>query len=763
MIRMLAFDVEVFRNLFSITYIDVQDYLDKFKDCVNEKGKPIPMTDKLSVAEIKKRLDSVTCVQHYISDTDDNALLTMASYLNNMRVRDVDTIIEGVPYVIKSDRHDLFGFNNNDYDDLIIKSFLSRFNLERNTKSLLESLYYLSKKIIRLQGDKEAKYSDSDFKLLNELSLPYLSVDLMKVYGLHSASVGEDANGNRVKFGKGLKQTAINLKWYELLDFTLPPIDEEEAQYYKDDDDYMGLTLEGLNYSISEFDRYILPKYIPDMLHYNKNDVFLCAEMIRQKKDELKLRYAITSNFNVNVMSSARPNIADKLTNVFYEKFSGMKYKEFKDLRTERRSLRFNEIIFPHIEFKTPQLQALLEDMKHVTIRRTNKSEFERTIEFYGTTYTVATGGIHSQDTPRILKSDEEFVYLHHDYTSYYPSIMISYNVVPAHLNQAAFVNMLSYMKDTRVKCKHTKDEDGYVISGVPNKTGAEALKIVINSIYGKLGSEFSYLYDRLAQMKVTINGQLMTLTLIEELELNGIHVVSANTDGIVIKLPRNKFDVYKAITDNWNTVNKMGADFEEYKILVSRDINNYFDIQVNGDIEFKGAFDPLQYIKDLKKGYDAPIVAKAVFEYFTNSTPVMETLRQHTDILDYCKTQNVGKKFEVIYYKVENGKVVKVKSQRHIRFYVATNGVKIYKEDADGKRSVLGGGLPCVILNTLDDVDIAMRNINYVYYKNEAHKIIDPIMLAMNTRVKASRSKVTNAKLFNNTYIENLKSLFDD
>lgn len=179
---------------------------------------------------------------------------------------------------------------------------------------------------------------------------------------------------------------------------------------------------------------------------------------------------------------------------------------------------------------------------------------------------------------------------------------MISYNIVPKHLNKVAFVKMISFLKETRVKCKHTKDKDGLVMEGVPNKIGAEALKIVINSIYGKLGSELFFLYDRFAQMQVTINGQLMTMTLVEELELNGIHVISANTDGIVIKLPRDKFEVYKDITDRWNEFNKMGADYEEYKEIVSRDINNYFDIQTNGSIEYKGALDPKQYIKDLKK-----------------------------------------------------------------------------------------------------------------------------------------------------------------
>ena len=324
---------------------------------------------------------------------------------------------------------------------------------------------------------------------------------------------------------------------------------------------------------------------------------------------------------------------------------------------------------------------------------------------------------------------------------------------------------MLTFLKETRVKCKHTKDEDKHIIKGVPNKIGAEALKIVINSIYGKLGSELFFLYDRFAQMQVTINGQLMTMTLIEELELNGIHVISANTDGIVIKLPRNKFEVYKDITNRWNETNRMGADYEEYEEIVSRDVNNYFDIQTDGTIEFKGALDPKQYIKDLKKGYDMPIVAKAVFEYFRNNIPVMDTLRNHTDILDFCKTQNVGKQFDVVYDIFTDNRWTTIHSQRHVRFYVSTKGVIIQKEHkTTGKRSNLAGGKPVIILNSLDDKSIEERNINYGYYYEEAYKIIDPIKLGISPSMKANNKLGTKSgKALLKKYARQYNTLFDD
>lgn len=762
-----AVDVECFVNLFSITFVDMRDYFQKFADCVDEKGKPIPLTEKLSVAEIEKRLKTVKNHKFWISDTNDSQLLELVSYINQMQaVYETKTSPEGEVYQVPV-RHDLFGFNNQGYDDVMIKAFLMFYNQFPKTKYLLEKLKSINDKIISLQGDKNAFYEDKELELIRKYRLPYATVDVQQVYSLHSATVNIDKDtGERQKFGKSLKQTSINLKWYNLLDFTLPPITEEEndAYYRKDIVKYHNYSAKELNKLITnDFDRYVMPQYVEPMLDYNINDVFIVCEIARLKPDEIKLRYSITSAFGVNVLCSARANIADKLTIKFYSDMSGLTKDKFIKLRTERTKLSFNKIIFPHIQFKTKQLQDLLEDMKKVSIYHTNKDAFSREITFYGTTYTLATGGIHSVDPPRICSSDDKYIFRHHDYTSYYPSIMISYNIAPKHLHQKSFTKMMSFLKETRVKCKHGGDIN--VIENVPNKIAAEALKIVINSIYGKLGSELFFLYDRFAQMQVTINGQLMTMTLIEELELNGIHVVSANTDGIVIKLPKDKEEVYKEITNRWNEFNRMGADFEDYEVIVSRDVNNYFDVQTNGDVEYKGALDPKQYLKDLKKGYDMPVVALAVYNFFRYNKPVMETLKEHTDILDFCKTQNVGRQFDVVYSKYENGEFHTIYSQRHVRFYVSTNGVIIQKENKiDSKRSKLAGGMPVQILNTLDDKPIEERNINYKYYYDEAYKIINPIKLGISPNQKGDKSKGTvSGKVLIAKYDQQYLTLFDD
>lgn len=418
MIRSESVDVEITPNMFSITFIDIRSYNETFSDCIDEDKKPIPITDKLSVKEILNRLDKVKCKQFVITDTDDSQLLEMVSYLNSMQPYYETKVSDSGEIYQVGVRTDLFGYNNSGYDDYIIGAFLMKFNHFEKTKYLITYLYELSKKVIDLQKqDKSVFYEDKEIQLVRSYKLPYTTVDVQKIYGLHAvATISKD--GQKLKFPKGLKQTAINLKWHEILEFKLPPIDEEEKELYWDkiEGNYKYMTLDQLNdLDIKDFDRYILPKYIPKMMYYNKNDVFIVCEMARQKPDEIKLRYSISSSYKIPVYCSARANIADKLTVKFYSEMSGLDKSRFVKERTQRTALSFKKVIFPHIKFKTKQLQDLLEDMKQVIIYHTDKDSFKREINFYGTTYTIATGGIHTQDLPKVYTSNDKYVYLHHD------------------------------------------------------------------------------------------------------------------------------------------------------------------------------------------------------------------------------------------------------------------------------------------------------------------------------------------------------------
>ena len=754
MIHLKAYDVEILPNFFSICIINVNSYLNVFRSAgvVNKKGKlePVPLTEIYSVKEIKEKLEEVECKSFYITDTDDSQLLQMMAYINNLQHIDKDNVIH---------RTHMFGYNSMSYDKLMVAGLLAFFGTTNTTKELITKLYELSKKIIELQDNRDLAKNDYLLKSLRQYGLPYKDIDVMRIFALNKVGKGEDSKGNTVYFGKSLKQTSINLKWYELLEHELPPISDLDKHLYTKNPRYSSFTLSELNKIIDKWDRLIIDDWIPDMMKYNTNDVFIVCEMIRLYLDEIKLRYQITNSYEVDVLSSSRSNIADRLFEKFYSEFSGLKPFQWKGKKTIRTVMSFKKVILPFIEFKTPQLQLLLAEMKKTSVTSLGKDSFKREVKLNNLVYTIATGGLHSQDIPRELRSklitadspstggevwdsitDDSYIYVHWDIASFYPSLMVNFNVAPKHMNEGCFVRLVKWLRDTRVEAKHSTEE---YIDGIPKGILAEVLKIVINSLYGKLGDENSEICDRMAVLKVTLNGQLLIMMLCEELELNSIEVVSANTDGIVVKLYKKDKQKFEEIAENWKNITKFGADSEEYNCYINRDINNYLVQEVNGKLTYKGDLNPKMYATDLKKGYNMPIVAQAVVNYFIYNKPIMESLYECKDILDFCKTQNVGKQFHVEYATNSGFEVL----QRNVRFYVSMNGGVLFKtHNIDGTKNNLCAGYKVNILNTLDDTRIELRQINYQYYYDECMKIIDPIKLNISPNLKADANKGTKS-----------------
>lgn len=805
MILSYTYDVEVLPNFFGITIIDVGDYLRTFADAciVNSKGKkePIPLTQIYTVKEIVSKLDKINYKSFYITDKDDSQLLSMLGYLNNMRPH-IDDYNVAV-------RCDMFGYNSSKYDKLMVAAFLMLANQTNTTKELITKLYETSKKIIDLQNNPEMSKNDFYLQSLRKYNIPYKDIDVMTIFALNKVGKGKDDKGNDIYFGKSLKQTSINLQWYELLEYELPPVSDKDAYLYQKDYRYKGLTAEQIDKLVNKWDRYIIDEWIPPMMHYNKNDTFIVCEMIRLYIDEIRLRYSISNAYGVNVLSSSRSNIADNLFVKFYSEFSGLAESQWRGRKTERTAMAFKRIIFPFIKFRTPELQGLFEEMKKVVIYSLGKSglkdvadkhpeyKYMRTsadsgwfeVKINKLIYTIATGGLHSQDIPRELRSkllftgdytltdckeggnkdkdapsiwdvitDDSYIYVHWDISSFYPSIMDEYKIAPAHVIESVFNKLIHWLKETRVTAKHSKED---YIDGIPKDTLAQVLKIVINSIYGKLGFEKGDLCDRLAVLKVTINGQLMIMMLCEALELAGIEVMSANTDGIVVKLFKKNKEVFEQVSTEWKKLTRLEADSEEYKCYINRDINNYIIEELNGKLSYKGALNPLMYRIDLQKGYDMPIVAQAVVNYFIYNKPVLETLYECRNILDFCKTQNVGKQFHVEFTKGSTRTIL----QRNVRFYVANKGGIIDKvNDNTGNRNGLCAGKQVIVLNTLDDVRIEYRNINYSYYYQEALKIIDPIKLSISPNQKGNAAKgIKSGKVLLKKMSGQYNSLFDD
>lgn len=164
-----------------------------------------------------------------------------------------------------------------------------------------------------------------------------------------------------------------------------------------------------------------------------------------------------------------------------------------------------------------------------------------------------------------------------------------------------------------------------------------ESKKIQINGSFGKFGSPYSKLYSPTLLIQTTVTGQLSLLMLIEQLESEGIPVVSANTDGIVIKCPRDKIALMELIVLEWEVATGFETEATEYLALYSRDVNNYVAIKPDG-FKVKGVYAPAA----LQKNPTNEIVTKAVIEFLQKGIPVEQTIHGCTDITKFVSVRTV-------------------------------------------------------------------------------------------------------------------------
>lgn len=714
----MCYDVEVTRNYFSVVFVDLRSYLKIFSDCVDNEGKAIPLIDKLTVAEIKQRLETIPKKRFVLYEDDDTDLFSLLYWLQQ--------------------KADYFGYNNKKYDRLMLSALLMYYNQFDKPSKLITFLYETSQRVIR-SSNNDTLWTDNFTSLILRNNVAFRDLDLFQIFRLDH-------------YHKSLKQTSINIKWYNLKEYTMPPIGDLDRHYYHERlPEAKGMTDRELNIHYRNvFERFIPKEYLNEMADYNDNDVYIVAELIRMNQEEVLLRYRISEEYKVDVYSASRSTIADKVIVKLYSKFTGLHPKAFIDTKTIRRKILVSEILSDKIAFSTPELNDILSDIRSLTLKG-EKGEFDREFTFMGTSYTIATGGLHSNEIPAVYVENSDSIIVDRDVASYYPNMIRSLKVCQKHLIPKAWFRIADTIVDERLEHKHlAKDKSLDVMERDKHATAAACLKIVANAgIFGKMGSEKSFLCDKKAMYQVTINGQLFLLMLIEKLELAGIHVISANTDGIVTIVPRKLEQTADDICHWWEKHLGLELEFTYYTKYVTEGVNSYLTVKRGGSSKFKGRMNPKMFLEDLSKGYNSPIVAKCVTEYFINGTPVMETLRNAKSILDFCRTQNVNHKYRLEFTHVVDGKIRTDVVQMNTRFYISSTGGTLMKVESMGwnerneeqvKKSSLCAGQRVSICNTVDDTDISELNVNYLYYYNEAMAIIEPIEQSRNNKGKGKR-----------------------
>ena len=462
---------------------------------------------------------------------------------------------------------------------------------------------------------------------------------------------------------------------------------------------------------------------------YCKNDVMSTYEFYKittgdtehplyKGDNRVELRLDIEEEFGIPCLNYSDSKIGDEMIKKYYCQEKRINYNELPRKGYFRKDIAVKNCIAKYVEFQTPQLKDFLKTMKQRTMKM--QDEFLESIHFYDNEYTFARGGLHTVNGPKVFEATDDVEIIDWDVSSYYPAIIINNKRFPAHLG-IEFLRGYQQMFEKRLELKPLAKKDKR-IAGIVG-----ALKLAVNSVYGKSSDMQNWIYDRQLTMFTTITGELSLMMLIEAYELRGIHVISANTDGVTIMVRKCDLELMKAINNWWMDLTSYELERTDYSKIIFSTVNDYLAIKTDGEIKKKGDF-----LTDfeLHKNKSARIVPLALEQYYVNNIPIEDTIKNHKNIYDFALRQKASSSFH--YEGISNGKTTVY--NKLIRYYVSKTGEKLLKiknadctTNAAAISQVEAGEWLMTVCNKLYK-DHPLDNIHHNYYIEKALRIVNKI-----------------------------------
>jgi len=449
-----------------------------------------------------------------------------------------------------------------------------------------------------------------------------------------------------------------------------------------------------------------------------------CDHPLYKGNNQIELRLDIQEEFGIPCLNYSDSKIGDEMIKKYYCQEKRIDYKELPKKGTFRKSIKVSDCIAKYVKFETPELQTFLKRIKKLSLGL--QDDFKEELHFHGNVYSFMKGGLHTENSPKVFEADDEYEIIDWDVSSYYPAIIINNGRYPAHLGKE-FLRGYKAMFEKRLELKPQAKKDKR-IKGIVG-----ALKLAVNSVYGKSSDMQSWIYDRQLTMFTTITGELSLMMLIEMYETNGIHVISANTDGVTVRIKKDKLEDMRRINIWWQNLTEYELERTDYQKIIFSTVNDYLAIKTDGEIKKKGDF-----LTDfeLHKNKSARIVPIALEAYYVHDIPIATTIMDHSNIFDFCLRQKSSKDFHYEGWNRASGE--KTVYNKLIRYYVSNTGDKLLKvknpeciTNAADVSQVEAGEWVCTVCNHLPkDTDTKTAGINYQYYIERAEKIISKIQL---------------------------------
>lgn len=440
---------------------------------------------------------------------------------------------------------------------------------------------------------------------------------------------------------------------------------------------------------------------------YNFNDLDNTIDLLLALMPQLELRAQLSREYKQDLHSRSDAQIAEHVITSELSKLNGYRAKK-PDIPA---GTKYKYKLPPFISYQSDALKNMLSIVTDTHFQLSPEgyvlmpdSLSNLKLQINKGIYKLGMGGLHSTETCVAHKSDDKTLLIDKDVASYYPAIILNSELYPKHLGRS-FLQVYRSIVNRRLEAKH---------SG--NKIVADSLKITINGSFGKLGNCYSALYSPDLLIQVTITGQLALLMLIEMIEGIGIQVISANTDGIVIKCPKDRNNELQIRVIHWEKLTGFTTEETRYKAVYSRDVNNYIAIKEDDTAKVKGTYSEKGSALNsvLSKNPENLICNDAVIANLIKNTSIEETIRSCKDIRRFVTVRTVkgGAEKSGVYL----GKTVRwyysTKAKGEINYVISGNKVPNSE-----------GSMPLMDLPSEFPTDI-----DYKRYIEKAYSILDEI-----------------------------------
>jgi len=591
------------------------------------------------------------------------------------------------------------GFNNLSYDGQILQFIINNYKkwIKLDGESISKIIYNYSQTVINRDKDSWPDYRERD------LSIKQL--DLFKVWHYNN------------------KARSCSLKWLQY-SMDWHNIEDMPVKHY----DYIN-------------DR----KTADSIIEYCKNDCLSTREhynitigktenKLYKNIDKIQLRKDVEKEFKFQCLNFSDVKIGDEIMKTNYCIATGIDKYDLKPV-IKNQSFTFGDCFPDYISFKTEELNNFIDSIRYIKIDPESKDQKYK-FTFGKTVYTFAKGGIHSNDKPRVIIPSSNQILRDADVGSQYPNAIRKRKIYPSHLGikwLEGYTDIINKRIEAKRLYKETK-ESKY-------KSFDEAFKLALNGgSFGKLNEKTNWQYDPFCLFQCTIGNELEIMMLIEDMELNGIRVISANTDGIVCLFDKELEDKYNNVCKTWEkkvsndpdwdnkSINeKMGLlEFADYKKFAQLSVNDYIAIKIDGTPKHKGDF---MIDFELHKNKSFRIIPLALELYYKDDINPSKFITEHNNIFDFCAGVRAKTDWFFESHCIKDGEQKIDRLQQTNRFYISNKGSKLIKCHIDGRQIQPNAGKwLSTIYNKHIEQDIKKYDINYEYYIKKVYEIISKL-----------------------------------